>query len=397
MGSSSVAITSDIKRKKWIRDGLVQAASSSFWGPYTGKNNKSIVYQENNEDAKAGHTVVFDYSGKISSKAIKGKDTAYGKGEIKRIFSDKITVERYRIPVNNGDKFDGVDIGDLSINEHSNSRSLLSDLFIRWKDQMIFDSAQGSVGTVSAVKPTHIYSLGATFTINQLTLLEQAIKTGQGFKTSSATGAVTTTAAARRAPLEPFTLKDGQKVWLFLIDSYMAGKLRTNSTYQSLLQSADVRGNDNRLISGVIGRLGRLLIVEASDFFGSTDGAGTFGLDDSEIEIAGLRKYLHDGTIDTTTPLSAWEGQSGFSYATAANICSRGVVLGQGAVQTAFGKMPDYKYQPSTDFAIDSESAVEFWTEVKKTKLTLEGGGVYKQAKISGIDFGVISVDLVHA
>ena len=121
MGTAKVAIGSELKRKAWMREGIVQAASTSFWGPYTGNSADSIVYQENDISAGEGHTVVFDFSGKLSGKAIKGEDTAYGKGEIKRKFSDKLTVDVYRIPVKNGRKFDGVDIGDLSINEYGES------------------------------------------------------------------------------------------------------------------------------------------------------------------------------------------------------------------------------------------------------------------------------------
>ena len=394
MGTGTVALGSDLERKKWIREGLVQAATKSFWGPYTGNSSNAIVYQVNNEGAGDGHTVVFDYSGKISGKAVKGKDTAYGKGEVKRKFSDKITVERYRIPVDNGDKFDGKNIGDLTINEHSDSRGKLSDLFIRWKDQMVFDSAQGAYGDV----PSHVYNLGTTFSYNDLLSIETALKTGKGFVEASATGAVTTTAAGRRAPLEPFRLDNGESIWLMVLDSFMAEKLKSSSGYQSMVYQADIRGNNNRALSGVIGKIGRLVVVEASDFFGYTEGTGTFGIEDSEIEIAGLRKYTTDGTVDATTPLTGWEGQAAYDTdaATAAKLMSRGLIMGQGAIQMAFGKMPDYKYQPSTDFSITSQSAVEFWTEAKKTNLKLDGGGVYKAAKITGLDFGVIAIDIAH-
>ena len=394
MGTGSVTLGSDLERKKWLREGLVQEASRSFWQPYTGNSSNSIVYQVNNEGAGDGHTVVFDYSGKISGRAVKGKDTAYGKGEVKRKFSDKITVERYRIPVDNGDRFDGKNIGDLTINEHSDSRSKLSDLFIRWKDQMIFDAMQGGTDTA----PSHIYNLGTTFTYNDLLSVETALKTGKGFVSASATGAVTTTAAGKRAPLEPFRLDNGESIWLFVVDSFMAEKLKSSSGYQSMVFNADVRGNNNRALSGVIGKIGRLVVVEASDFFGYTTGTGSFAMDDSEIEICGLRKYTTDGTIDATTPLTGWDGQDAFETdsATAAKLMSRGLILGQGAVQMAFGKMPDYKFQESTDFGITSQSAVEFWTEAKKTNLKLEGGAVYKSAKITGLDFGVIAVDIAH-
>jgi hypothetical protein len=142
MSTGIVSIDSQLVRNKWMREGMIQAASKSFWAPYTGSSDSSIIMQANNENSKEGHTVVFDFDGNLTGKAIKGKNTAFGKGEVKRKFSDKVTVERYRTPVDNGDKFDGVNIGDLSINEHSDSRGKLSDLWIRFKDQAIFDARQ---------------------------------------------------------------------------------------------------------------------------------------------------------------------------------------------------------------------------------------------------------------
>jgi len=372
MATGEVSIGSDLERKKWLREGLIQAASTSFWGPYTGKSSDAVIYQENNEGAAAGHTVVFDFSGKISGKAIKGKNQAYGNGEIKRKFSDKITVERYRIPVDNGDKFDGVNIGDLSINEHSDSRAKLADLFIRWKDQMIFDALQG--GTTG--NPSHIIetTTAGAFTYDDLLKIETILKTGKGY-----------TSGIKRAPLEPFRIEGGKSVWLVVLDSAQAAALKGDAKYQSLVVQGDVRGANNRVISGLIGKLGNLLIVEGPDFFGYTDGSGQFGLEDSEVEIAGLRQY---------DDLGVWSGQATFDEATAN---SRGLILGQGACQTAFGKMPDYKFQESTDFGITSESAVEYWTAAKRTNLKLEGGSVYKEAKISGLDYGVVALDMKHA
>jgi hypothetical protein len=296
--------------------------------------------------------------------------------------------------VSNGDKFDGKNIGDLSINEHSDSRAKLADLFIRWKDQMIFDTLQGGTDTA----PSHIYELtAATFTYNDLIGIEDALKTGLGFTAPSATGAANTgTSAGRRAPLEPFRTEGGEAVWLFVVDSYMAKLLKQGSNYQTLVVSGDVRGMNNRIFSGVIGKIGQLVIVEAPSFFGYTEGTGSFGFNDSEVEISGVRKY--STTLANGTVLNAWEGQTAFETdrATATKVVSRGLILGQGAAQLAFGKMPDYKFQESTDFGITSESAVEFWTEAKKTNLKLEGGSVYAAAKITGLDFGVIAVDIAH-
>lgn len=380
MSTGVVDIGSDLERKKWMREGLVQAAAKSFWGAYTGMSKDSVVFQANNENSASGHTVVFDFDGNLNGKAVKGKDTAFGKGEQKRKFSDKLTVERYRLVVDNGDKFDGVNIGDLSINEHADSRSKLGDLFVRWKDQMLFDAAQGIVANVTdeAVQsPTHVIDLGTAFTYNNLLDITTTLKTSQGF-----------TSGGIRAPLKPFMMDGDKPMWIMMIDSAMANVLRKDSNYQVIVYNADVRGNNNRLLSGVIGKVGNLIIVEAPQFFGQTDGTTAgFGFNDSGVEISGLRQY--SGATPST---AAWTGQENFDYA-AATLHSRGLIMGAGALQIAFGKQPDYKYQASEDFGIKSESAVEFWTDARKTKLKAENKD-YKKAKIADIDYGVIAVDL---
>lgn len=384
MSTGIVNIGSDLERRKWMREGLIQKASQSFWNPYTGTSKDAVVFQANNENSGEGHTVVFDFDGNLSGKAIKGKDTAFGKGEQKKKFSDKITVERYRLVADNGDKFDGVNIGDLNINEHSDSRAKLGDLWVRFKDQALFDAAQGLIETNNdgVQTSTHSIDLGSTFTYNTLIDIETTLKTSNGF----------TTGGVRR-PLAPFKTTnsvDGEKpVWIFCVDSAMAALLRKDTAgFQTIMQNGDVRGNNNRNISGVIGRVGSMLIVEAAQFFGQTDGSTLgWGLDDSEIEMCGLRQY------DGANPASAlWTGQEGFDYSSS-NLHSRGVILGAGALQCAMGKMPDYRWKPSQDFDIKSESALEVWTEVRKTKLKAENSE-YKAAKVSGIDYGIVTVDV---
>ena len=374
-----VPIGSDLERKRWIREGMIQAASKSFWGAYSGTSKDSIVYVVNNERADAGHTVVFDLDGNISGKAIKGKNRAYGKGETKRKFSDKVSIDRYRIPVANGDKFDGKNIGDLSINEHSDSRRKLGDLWIRWKDQGLFDAAQGNLDTQDEGRQvaTHSIDLGATFNWNTLIDIETTLRTSQGYSTGGI-----------RRPLDLYEFNGGMPLWTMMIDSNMAAKLKKDvQGYQAVLKDADFRGNNNRLVKGYIGRIGALVIVEAPNFFGATlsEGGNTgWGLDDSEVELCGLRQFDKDN--------DAWTGEEGFDYA--AQLQSTGVILGAGGLQLAMGMMPDYKFQESEDFAITSESALEVWCEMRKAKYKLESGKDYKQAKVSGIDHGIVTVTL---
>lgn len=382
MPTAIVPLSSDLKRKAWMREGLIQSASKSFWSSMTGTTADSVVYQRNNENAAEGHTVVFDFDGALSGKAIKGKEAAYGKGEQKRKFSDKLTVERYRLVVDNGDKFDGIDIGDLSINEHSDSRAKLGDLFVRFKDQMLFDAAQGTAKTATTgahQPPSHIIDLGATFDFNTLTDISTTLRTSQGFSTGGI-----------RRPLKPYMVNGDKPMWIYVMDAAMAAVLRKDTAgFQTIMKDADVRGEQNRLIKGVLGTIGNLILVEADQFFGSTAGtkAGEFGFEDSAIEISGLRQYA--GANPAT---AIWTGQEGFDYASA-ELHSRGLILGAGALQFGMGKQPDYKFKSSQDFDIKSESAVEFWAEARKTNLLAENTD-YNQAKVAGLDFGVIAVDL---
>lgn len=369
MPTAKVDINSELKRKQWLREGLLQASSQSFWTPYTGTTKDSIIYQAKNGSAEDGHTVVFDFSGNLSGKAIKGSNKAYGKGETKRKFSDKITVSRYRLPVDNGDAFDGVDIGDLSITEHADSRAKLGDLFVRFKDQYIFDTVQSLKG----VDPSHtITTQGMNY--DTLFEIEQVIKTSKGFTTGDI-----------RRPLEPYKTLDGRPFWVFLADAKTAAALKRDAKYQQLMSLADIRGKNNRLLTGVLGAIGSLLIVEAPNFFGSTDGNGNnIPAENSQVEISGLR---------TRDQNNVWSGQQGYNYR--GTQVSRNVVLGAGAVQLAFGKQPDYKIQKSEDFGITSESACEFWCDAKKTRLVAENTD-YTQAKVADIDYGIITVDVTH-
>lgn len=382
MPTAVVPYGSELQRKSWMREGLVQAASKSFWSAMTGTTSDAVVFQAKNESAKEGHTVVFDFDGNLAGKAIKGKETAAGKGEQKRKFSDKITVDRYRLVVDNGDEFDGVDIGAIDLTTHGDSRTKLGDLFVRFKDQALFDSAQGVLTSDvrgSAQTATHVIDLGSTLNYNVLLDIENTLKTGRGFSTGTI-----------RSPLKPYMTAEGRPIWLYLIDSATATMLKKDTTgYQAIMASGDIRGNDNRLIKGVIGRIGHLYIVEAPVFFGETSGSTLgWGLNASSVEIAGLRQY--QGANPNT---AIWSGQAGFNFG-GSNIHSRGLLMGAGALQIAFGKQPDYKFEKSSDFGIKSESAVEFWMEAQKVRLQTEGSTDYNQAKVAGFDYGVIAVDL---
>jgi len=372
-GTAVVDYNSDLVRKRWIQEGLIKFKDKSFWQPYIGRSFNSVIYQQTNPNAKEGHTVVFDFDGEIVAGPVRGKEQALGKGETKRKFSDKITVDRFRFVVDNGDAFDGVNIGDLSITQHQDSRTKLARKWTRFKDQGYFDIAQQSA--------THLIDAGSSFSLNDLLDVENIIKTGNGY-----------TVGGKRLPLRPFETADGRPLWFILIDSSIKTKFLKDSGAQNLLAQADLRGNENRLIKGVLGKIGNFVIAEADNFFGTQIGSI---LDDEnyfdysaigELLTPGLRQYKKeaDGTI-------IWSGQKGFEESTG-TLYSRAVILGAGAMQHAFGKMPDYKVQPSPDFGIKSESLLEVWTGLKATVLKAENDDY--AVNIGGISYGIVAVDV---
>jgi len=401
---------SDLIRRRWTTDKLLSKSSVSFFAPYTGKDSNSIIYQESDGTCKEGHTVVFDFSAYLTGKSTRGSGEANSKSENKRKFSDKLTVDMFSWYVNNGSKFEACDIGDLELPQHESSVSDLGDLYIRHRDQARFDTLQGA--TIDAGAPSHVFYLGNDFSWDDCLDIENAAKKGTGlFKTTN--GIVSTELAPKRAPLKGWKTHNGTPVFLAIIDNVMATSLKKDPKYQLIKMNADVRGNNNSLISGLLGKESNVLYVEAPVFFGLTSPGEFRIMDDTELEFSGLRRYAvgKEGK-------QIWEGQPGFDAIEALSIdekaiidaetdvgvkneliknrenkvYSRGLLLGAGASREAFGQMPKYDVE-WTKFKKTSESMLEIIYNTAKTNLSVEMGSDYA-GKVSDIDFGVIALDM---
>lgn len=391
MATAVVNANSPLQRNGWTMEGLIQTKAKSFWSPYTGSSSKSIVYYSADYSKKEGHEVVFDYTGNLSGEARVDKEQATGHGEDKRKFYDALRVRRLRYPVNNGDKFDGVNIGDLSITEHVDTRDGLADLWVRAKDQALFDASQGYLeravqldtdsninyaGCSHVVLPDGVANRSALTSADILTYdllldLEYVAKTGTG-----------ATFGGTRSPLKPYMLSNGEPVWLLVIDAKQAANLRkSDSKWVDIAKNADLRGADNAVLRGVIGRLGSLLIVEAPNFHGVSSSRV---IGKSSVEISGLRTIDEAGTFSGTKT-----AQSGI-------IASRCLLLGQNAMQFGMGKMPEYSFKYSDDFGISSESLLEVWCNAQKVRYKAENED-YESAKVANMDAGMIAVDLYHS
>lgn len=385
-------IKSKLVRNSWMKEGLIQKQSISFWAPLKGTTLDAVIVQSQTSTAEEGHTIVMDYDGNYAGAARRGKEKAYGYGGVKLKFSDKLTSERLRYPINNGDKFDGTDIGDLSINEHVDSRTKLADNWIRQNDQFWFDIG---VGYLRGVKPTHAYlpngkttsqSLvaGDVLDYDELISMETAIKTGKGFSIGG-----------DRRPMKGYAGGDANNganaapIYLVVCTPGQMASLKLDPKFQTIVSTADIRGRENMALSGIQGKVGNLVFREAPTYFGYEETPGNNQLGKSIVEMSGLRrvKILANGT-------EKYEGTEAYDLELTAGtkIVDRGLIIGAGAFSEGIGMDPDYKFQSSEDFGIDSESMMEWWGNAQATMLTPEVED-YKKAKISNMTYGLAYFD----
>lgn len=371
-GTGAVDLNSDLERRKWLMEGLIQKQSESFFAPFKGSSSDSVIYQVNDfNKGGTSNTVVFDYSGNLSGRPVIGLDTAVGKGEQKRKFSDKLYTNVIRYVVDNGTKFNGFSIGDDAINEHSDSVNKLGDLYIRATDQACFDVLQQ--------KTEFGLNIGNAFNMDQFLRVEEAIKYGRGYDTHPAN-------IITRTPLKPFKMMGGREYFLVLCDTAAKNMLLKSTGMQDILVNSDVRGNENRVIKGVLGTIGNFMFIEAPSFFGYSSGQlvddeGYYNFDSTSVEISGLRQRDVAGK---------WTGEEGFSLQ--GDLFSRMIVLGKNALQVGISKYPEYHYEEH-DFAIRSESCLETWMGIKLAKYKAENSD-YDMAKLAGYAYGSIALDV---
>lgn len=378
-----VPLDSELKRKAWLLEGLVQAKAVSLFSGFRGTSSDSMIMVKTDLSKGAGHEVVFQFDGKATGAAKRGKDRLRGNEEQKKLFSDKIRVERLRHGLDNGDEFDAIEVNNLATSTHSHSRMLLANWYIEQRDQAIIDAGQGFLnneGLTHWIRPNNRATSSAITSADVMSYdfilaTEQAIKDGMGFTADSKT--------AERYPLEPVMIANGVKKYIWFIDSTMARQMRQDATMKTIFSQADVRGMDNSLIKGAVGELGIFLFVELPTYMGKAIDRGMYG---TEVEVVGMRKY--------NVATGKFSGEVGAK--SAGIITSRSFICGKKAFQEAFGKMPDYKFKSSEDYDIDTGSAIELYAKTQKVILAAENED-YNEAVIAGYNFGVIGVETYHS
>ena len=206
----------------------------------------------------------------------------------------------------------------------------------------------------------------------------------------------------RRAALDPFESDGLEGKWLFIIDPYTLQVLKNSAGFQRVIQQADTRGMDNRLISRTVGDIGSLRIMVMNRYRGSvltddpiapnafdTDGSqnsddmGRIGRDQFTTEVCGLKQ--RDGA-------NRWTGMPSFSRS--GQLWSRNLLVAPNAVGVGIAGMPFMIENSASTINGLAEVGVETWMGFHTMRYQTETRGDYDDAKFGNIDKGVIPVDV---
>ena len=395
-----------LNRQKWAATVMVEAQNQSYFQPYAnagGKNMNSLIYR--NGSMSDGHIVNFPGVGTLTEPVILGDTTAIGTGEKLRTFSSQLIAQRVRKTAQTDTGFDRHAAGLESYLDMNGIRGKMVEYFSKFYDQYIFDNLQGVAGrtTSSAAdgRATHVIRLpfvssSAAFGYDELNKLERIVAEGTGF-----------TNGPNRGALSAAEMNGAMGKWNLMLDPAAFELLKSNAGFQRVVQSADSRGMNNKLLAPVIGDVGSIQITKMprhrgairgnnnaiayNAFSGANDtvnsnNTGSFKRDQVVTEVCGLRQYDGNGR---------WSGQEGFGVGTTER-WSRCPLVGKQAIQVGFSKMPEIRTERNEADDL-TQIIMEVWLGAQKTKWDPESRGDYDDAKQTNQDWGVVCVDIQTA
>ena len=391
---------SPIIRQEWTDTMIVGSEAESYFGAYmngtTGKtkgNSAPIVYQAKSRE-RNGHLVNFTGVGDLTDAVIEGDTTGIGKGEKLRVFSSQLRANRLRKVAQTDTEYDRQGIGLESYLNESGLKGQLSQFYARFYDQYIFDCLQGvaqrTLGAANEGRATHVLrfpyvSSSAKFGYDEFQTIQKVVSEGTGF-----------TQGSKRKPLRKAKMVGGEMMWALFIDPSVRDVINRDSTWQTVLSRADVRGMDNQLLAPVFANLNRIAIVEMPRYFGTTSattavgyhsGAGDatkrgFARSEVGIEECGLRQYDDN---------SFWTGQSGFD--SSGELWSRCVLVGMHAVQVGYSMRP--KMGVDTNESDDLTTlTLKVHMGAQKTKWDPEARGDYEDGAATNLDYAAVAIDV---
>lgn len=393
LGQTNVVDYNDpLIRKEWTKNRLATLSQEQFWAPYAGTDATSVIMHKY-ESAGNGHSVIMQTNADLEGNWVEGNETLIGTGEQQKVFEDEIRVHEFRTAKNLGTWYDATNIDNLEASTHSYAIEQLGRLWNKTKDQMIFDVLQQGVTDRLCF---------ADFNLDTFNYLAYIINSGYGYSDVSDYKVK----RPRRLPLRPINLapygsQNTEPNYVLFVDDAVAASFLTDSSVQTVLSQASIRGTNNTLISGVIGKIGNITIVRAPQFFGSTTGAfydaatGGSRPKANLIDFAGLRQYIGSTTADYKP--TSWSGTAQFTTDLAAGnkkVYSRCILVGAGAAQFAIGRDPQYTLE-TFDHNHKSESGLSVVVGAKTTILKSSNASDDYVVGMTRNSYGAIALDVL--
>lgn len=371
---------------------LAQYRSQSIWNGFTGDSMKSPIIKKDINLAVVGNKVNLSYSLPLTKGFIQGKEQKIGTGEKRIAFDGDLEIDKLVLTADIPDWYETTEIGAMKWADIASTRGDLSLNYIRQIDQAFFDTFQG----LHKVRKSGVWDIPkgkmqmpATFTMSNIKELYNVATTGIMPAGSS---------IVRREPLIPFKLFDnGMPMYVLIVDSNMALRLRSQPDYISYC-NVDLRGRENLLFTGIIGKIDNILVIEApicvsdlnSDMIESS-GVGT--LREIGFPFAGASRTSLAGLRFQDTA-GLWTGEKGFSYHNPFK--HRGILLGAGGLTHAVASTPAPTFRlEKKEYDQGAEIAMFSYSEMKKTSYSESVGRDNPNLRATGIDYGCIVIDFL--
>lgn len=437
LNSSLVNPNSNLHYFSWVRRNMLEAHRMSPFDALIGKSNESVIYKAFNENGgMQGHQVVFDILGEMVKGGITDDQTASGKGETFRLFEDSLWIQQFRYVGKHPTRYEAHDVNRNNLADPQPMMNALRSRYLKYRDQRFYDNLQGLLarpnggGSIIPQHPTHlmVYGVGgsngvAKFSYDQWQEVQENIAIGENWAYGS-----------KRRPLDPFKtemteqmLMPQRNCYLMFIDASVAKIIKNDiNGFRNIMTSGDVRGNKNRVIEGVIGKIDEMIFVKIPTFYGKTaynekvgaydttatgDAAATgviankansiseienpnnvFPIEDERNEIyrTGLRQRDGNGYYSGQPNFGVQQGGTQLHN----ERWVRCPVVGGSAMQYGIGLEPTFTRELK-DGGNQLESFLTTWYSIQKTKLKeAKEGSDYEGANITGIDLGCFCVDI---
>ena len=319
-----------------------------------------------------------------------------GKGEKPITYHLSFDINRVVFVQQSVSRMEAADTGTQAYASVNDLMERLADRYMKWMDQAKTDMLQGGMKDDPL---SHVIDFEDQFGYNELLALEEYLQTGQKPQVRNSSGVARALTFSDpfvdRIPPSPFMVVNNKPYWLLVIDTKTRHKLLQSVPLQNILREGDVRGNGNRLLTGVIGTIGCLMIKEMPYAIGGKIRSNLNWWDQGDIEevqIPGLRELDVNSEAETTAGrIPKWTGQPGFKAGGAkTSMC---LLLGGGCVFYATAASPRYETN-SQQFRETWEAA--FLTYLEWQRLTLDVTTVDRHRAYAGYHKGITGIKVTH-